>query len=238
VTNYPPRGATPPALSRDQEKHKDWEQGWDDRPTSQSGAGGGSWSWSLQQSTAFKTELPHFAGEGADQTELQLKCNTAAACWKQQLWPPCMSWQSYFTSQFQLFLWTEGPNTTHKPVTWWTTSEFCLNVNTRIRHLRKNSRTFTNRLNFLWFLNLVLFILFLFLFYSCIINPIITILLSLFSPSLLSLLLLYYNPLFSLPTNFSAPSYPLFPLSLPPSPILPQTVTTLPLPPTYSPPAN
>jgi hypothetical protein len=33
----------------------------------------------IGESTAFKTELPHLAGEGADQTELQLKDNTAAA---------------------------------------------------------------------------------------------------------------------------------------------------------------
>jgi hypothetical protein len=33
----------------------------------------------LGQRAAFKMELPHFAGEGADQTELQLKENTAAS---------------------------------------------------------------------------------------------------------------------------------------------------------------
>jgi hypothetical protein len=31
------------------------------------------------QRSAFKTELPHLAGGGANQTELQLKGNTAAA---------------------------------------------------------------------------------------------------------------------------------------------------------------
>jgi hypothetical protein len=30
------------------------------------------------QRAAFKTELPHLAGEGADQTELKLKGNTSA----------------------------------------------------------------------------------------------------------------------------------------------------------------
>jgi hypothetical protein len=38
---------------------------------------------------------------------------------KKQLWPPHTSWQLYLTSKFQLILWTEGPNITHKPVTWW-----------------------------------------------------------------------------------------------------------------------
>jgi hypothetical protein len=33
---------------------------------------------SLGQRAAFKTELPHLAGGGGDQTELQLKGNTAA----------------------------------------------------------------------------------------------------------------------------------------------------------------
>jgi hypothetical protein len=33
----------------------------------------------LGQRAAFKTELPHFAGGGADQTELQLTGNSAAA---------------------------------------------------------------------------------------------------------------------------------------------------------------
>jgi hypothetical protein len=47
-------------------------------------------------------------------------------------------------------------------------------------------------------------------YYSHIINFTITILLSLFLPSSLSLLLLCYNPLFSLPTTLSAPSHPLF----------------------------
>jgi glycosyltransferase involved in cell wall biosynthesis len=99
---------------------------------------------------------------------------------------------------------------------------FCLYANTRIGHLRNNFRTFTNRLNFLWFLNMVFFLLcfffflFLFLFYSCIINFIITIFLSLFLPSSLSLLFLYYSPLFSLTTTLSAPSHALFPLSSPP----------------------
>jgi hypothetical protein len=33
----------------------------------------------LGQKAVFKTELPHLDGEGADQTELQLKGNAAAA---------------------------------------------------------------------------------------------------------------------------------------------------------------
>jgi hypothetical protein len=71
---------------------------------------GGSQSWSLGQRAAFTTELPHLAGGGADQTEMQLKGNTAATC-RKQLWPPCMSRQPNLTSQLQLTLWTEGPLT-------------------------------------------------------------------------------------------------------------------------------
>jgi hypothetical protein len=106
-------------------------------------------------------------------------------------------------------------NTTHKPVTWWDHISFCLNSITRIGHLRNNPRTFINRLNFLWFLKLVFFSVSVFIkffsFFFFFINSIITIFLSLFSSSSLSLLLLHYNPLFSLPTTLSAPSHPLSP---------------------------
>jgi hypothetical protein len=60
---------------------------------------------------------------------------------------------------------------------------------------------------------------------------------ALFSPFLtfsLSLLLLYYSPLFSLPTTISAPSHPLFTQSSPPPPFFPQLVTTLTLSPTHT----
>jgi hypothetical protein len=88
---------------------------------------------------------------------------------------------------------------------------FPLNANTSIGHLRNYSGTFIKRLNLLWFLNMVFLFFFLFPFYSCITISIITILLSLFWPFSLSLLL-YYKPLFSLPTTLSAPSHPLFPV--------------------------
>jgi hypothetical protein len=93
---------------------------------------------------------------------------------------------------------------------------FCLNTNTRIGHLRNNSRTFINRLQSLWFLNLVFLLCFFFLsffyFYSCIINSIITILLFLFLPSSFSLVL---SPNYSfcsfsstLSTVFTSSSHP------------------------------
>jgi hypothetical protein len=88
----------------------------------------------------------------------------------------------------------------------------CLYANTKIGHLRNNSRTFAKRLNLPWFLNLM-FLLCLFLilifYYSCIINFTITIILSLFLSFSLSLLLLCYNPLLSLPTTLSAPFHPI-----------------------------
>jgi hypothetical protein len=120
-----------------------------------------------------------------------------------------------------------------------THQSFYLCTNTRFGHLRNNSSTFTKRLNFLWFLNLLFFIVFLYYYYYyyCIINFTITIPLFLFLPSLLSLLL-HYNPLFSLPSTLSAPSHSLFPPYPPPPPILPQPVITLWLSPTYSPPTD
>jgi hypothetical protein len=42
---------------------------------------------------------------------------------------------------------------------------FCFNIITKIVHLRNNSRTFINRLNFPWFLNLVFFIVFHFILF-------------------------------------------------------------------------
>jgi hypothetical protein len=75
-----------------------------------------------------------------------------------------MSWQSYLTSQFQLILWTEGPNTTQVSHLVRPHQSFWLYANYKIRHIRNNSRTFTKRWNILWFLNLLSFIVFLFLF--------------------------------------------------------------------------
>jgi hypothetical protein len=99
-------------------------------------------------------------------------------------------------------------------------------------------------LNFLLFLNLVFFIVFLlfsFLLnfhYYCIGNFTITILSSLLLPSSLSLFLLCYNLFFSLRTTLSAPSHQLFSPSSPPLHFLHQCIMTLALLPTHSPPAD
>jgi hypothetical protein len=53
----------PLAPSRNMESHKCWDQEWDEKPTSQSKAYGGSQSRSLGQGEAFKTELPTLLGE-------------------------------------------------------------------------------------------------------------------------------------------------------------------------------
>jgi hypothetical protein len=102
--------------------------------------------------------IAHLTRRGAEQTGLWLKGNPVAT-WLKQLWTPSTSWQSYLTSKFQLILCTKEPNTTHSQSPY---QSFLLCANTRIGHLRKNSRIFTKRLNFLWLLNLVLFIMFLF----------------------------------------------------------------------------
>jgi hypothetical protein len=107
----------------------------------------------------------------------------------------------------------------------------CLCSNTWIGYLRNNSRTFTKRLNFLWFLNPVFFIV----FFSF---PVLLILSSLFSyPYSLPL----HFPSFScvtIPNTLSASSHPLSHPSSSPPPILPQSVTSLPLPLTHSPPPD
>jgi hypothetical protein len=51
---------------------------------------------------------------------------------------------------------------------------FCLSTNTRIGHLRNNSRTFINRLNFLWLLNLFFFIVSFSFFFSFFIPVLLT----------------------------------------------------------------
>jgi hypothetical protein len=84
---------------------------------------------------------------------------------------------------------------------------------------------------FLFFFSLFFFV------YSCIINFIITILLSPFSTSSLSLLLLYYNPLLSLKLLFLPLLTHSFPCPHIPS-TLPQPFTTLPFPPKHSPAAE
>jgi hypothetical protein len=108
---------------------------------------------------------------------------------------------------------------------------FHLNTNTRIAHLRNNSRTYINRMNFLWLLNLVLFNLCFFYlsffpsfsyFIPVILNP-----LSLFSYPYVHIATLPPSPalqsIYLVQITLSAPSHPLFPhlpLPLPFSPNL------------------
>jgi hypothetical protein len=153
-----------------------------------------------------------------------------------------MRWQSHLTSQLPTNLVGRRFNTTHKPVTWWDhirasawipipriTPELLLLDWTELGSWTYFFFVIVHL--FFFFLCFLSFFLSFSLFYSCIINSIITSLLSPFSSSPLFLLLLYYNQFFSLPTALSGPF-----LSLLSPPILPQTVTTLPLPPTHSPP--
>jgi hypothetical protein len=113
---------------------------------------------------------------------------------------------------------------------------FYLYTNTRIGHLRNNSRTFTKRLNFLWLLNLVFFIVFLFLILIFIIPVVLTL------PSLLSYP--YSYPLHFLSfcaTIHCSPSQLLFlPLPIHSFPYLHFSLLPAPnlLPPSYSPPAD
>jgi hypothetical protein len=129
----------PPELSRDQERHKGWERKWRNKLNSQR---------SRQHSAQIrntKTETgggmkgqPPKAGQEVDPRanpcdrgqhsklnypKLLGEVLTRQNCnWRTtQLLPAennCMNWQSYLTSHFQLILWIESPNTTHKPVTW------------------------------------------------------------------------------------------------------------------------
>jgi hypothetical protein len=97
---------------------KGWKQWRGDKPPPKAGKAVDPRTGLLGHRAVSKTKLPHLAGGGSDKTELQLKDNTAGSWWKQQLWPPCVTWHNYFTSQFQKNWWTER-NTPHKPVTLW-----------------------------------------------------------------------------------------------------------------------
>jgi hypothetical protein len=134
-----------------------------------------------------------------------------------------MTCQTYLSSKFQLNLWIEEQNTTHKSVTWW--DHIRASAYTPIPGLDAGRVTpeLKLRLKFYWswtwwdffffcfcLLNycggfyLYFYSYFLFSFHT--INFTITIFSSLFSPPSLSLLLLCYNPLFSFPNILSAPS--------------------------------
>jgi hypothetical protein len=102
-----------------------------------------------------KLNFPTSLGEELTKQSCSWRHNTAAAWWKQQLRPHCISWQSYLTSQFQLVLWTEW--TKHYSKASYQVrphQSFNLYANTRIGHLRNNFRTFTKKVNFLCSLNL------------------------------------------------------------------------------------
>jgi hypothetical protein len=87
-----PEELLPP--SRGWESHKGWEQGWGNRPTSQSVAGGRSWSWSPGTEGSIQKSIAPLCWQGlgrgvTNQTELQQNGKAAATCWKQHLWPHC-----------------------------------------------------------------------------------------------------------------------------------------------------
>jgi hypothetical protein len=106
-------------MNKHRTSRKGWKQWWGDKPPPKAGQVVDPRADLLGHKAVFKTKLPYLAGGGVNKTELQLKDNTAASWWKQQVWPPCVIWHNYFTSQFQLNWWTEEPNTPHKPVTLW-----------------------------------------------------------------------------------------------------------------------
>jgi hypothetical protein len=160
--------------------------------------------------------LPHVAGqEAAHRSAAELQYSYILMK-KQQFWRPCTNWQTYLTSQLQLTLWTEGPNTTHKPVIWWDhiRASACrtipgLDTYGIILKLLPKDWTFCS--SWTWCFSLWGFLSF---FYF--INFTIITFLSLFLSLLLSLVLLCYSPLFSLPNTISAFDYLLFLLSSPP----------------------
>jgi hypothetical protein len=121
---------------------KGWKQWWSDKLPPLAGQVVNPKADLLAHRTVFKTKLPHFAGGGTDKIELQMKDNTAASWWKQQLWPPCIIWYNYFISQFQLNWQTEEQHTPHKPVHLVTPHQtFYLYANARTGWQRNNSRT-------------------------------------------------------------------------------------------------
>jgi hypothetical protein len=138
-----------------------------------------------------------------------------------------MIWQTYLTSQFQLNWWTEDSNTTHQPVTWQDhirpsfympipgvdARAITPELNQRLKFFCSWTWCFYCGVFFCFVLDFFVFFfyfiivifyftLLLFLFSFFLINSIITIFSSLFLPTSLSLLLLCYDPLFSLPLLF------------------------------------
>jgi hypothetical protein len=224
-----------PTPSTGQDRHKGWEPGWGNRPTSQSRASGESQSWSPG-------------------TEGNIQNWIALPCWGKS-WPYrvaaegqcsyCLVKTRILTTLHELANSHYLPiatNSADRRTKYYTQASHlvrpqqnsCLNTNTRIGRLRNNSRTFTKRLNLL-FLLLVFFVVFLFFFPVILTSPV------LFSyPYSYPLTFPPFPVLQSivLPPNYSFCSFSstLSPSSPPPP--TPQPVTTLPLPPTHSPPTD
>jgi hypothetical protein len=136
----------PLAPSRGQERHKGWEQGQGNSKPSKAWQVVNPRGDLVGQMAVFKSELPHLAEKIA--AERSCSCclvKTATAL------TTCKNWQTYLTSQLQLALWKERNQillAIQSPGE--TTSELPLYANTRIGHLRSNSRTFTKTQNFLF----------------------------------------------------------------------------------------
>jgi hypothetical protein len=114
-----PRGAEL-APRRGVVRHKGWERGWGNKPTSQNGASGGSLSWSCgsEGGTQNWIATPCWRKRWPDRVVAILQC--AASWWKQDLWPPCMDWKWVTSDPICNLPWRQKEqNTAHKPVTWW-----------------------------------------------------------------------------------------------------------------------
>jgi hypothetical protein len=105
--------------SHGRKSNKGWEWGWGNKPTTRSRVVVDHCASLMGLRVVLKTSLPHLTGGGADQPELQLWGNTAAAWWNNISSDHFARTGSYLRSQLHAALWTEEPIIAHKPVTWW-----------------------------------------------------------------------------------------------------------------------
>jgi hypothetical protein len=145
------------APSRGQERHKDWEWGWGDRPTSERGVGGRflSWSWGTESSIENLIAPPCWgrswkraAAEGQHSCHLVKTTKTLTSLHELADLPHLPIATKSVDRRTKYYSQASHQMKPHKSI--------CLYANIMIGHQRNNSRTI-KILNFLLFLNLVFF---------------------------------------------------------------------------------
>jgi hypothetical protein len=145
ATNQHPRGVLTP--SRGQERHKGWQWGWGDKPTSQRRIGGGSTSWSHETEGSIQnwTAPPCWGRRKTNRVVAvgQLSCRLVKKTRALTILHELAELLQLPTAtcpvdrRNQILLKASLLVRPHQ--------SSCLYANTRIRHLRNNSRTFTKQ---------------------------------------------------------------------------------------------